>query len=89
MLRNGLERAGFRIERLTYTNATLFPLMLAVRLAQRLGGLPSAEEAGNNLAIPAAPLNAAFSAALAVESRLLRWMDMPVGSSVLCLARKP
>jgi ubiquinone/menaquinone biosynthesis C-methylase UbiE len=89
MLRTGLERAGFRIERLTYTNAALFPIMLAVRLAQRLGGLPSAEEAGNNLAIPAAPLNAAFSAALAFESRLLRLVDMPLGSSVLCLARKP
>ena len=89
MLRRGLERAGFRIERLTYTNATLFPLMLGVRLVQRAAGLPSAEEAGNHLAIPAAPVNAAFSAALAVESQLLRFMNMPVGSSVLCLARKP
>lgn len=89
MLRHGLERAGFRIERLTYTNASLFPIMLAVRLAQRLGGLPSAEEAGNNLAIPAAPVNAAFGAALALESRILRLIDMPIGSSVLCLARKP
>lgn len=89
ILRAALERAGFEVARLTYTNATLFPVMLAVRLAQRLGGLPSAEEAGNHLAIPAGPVNAAFSAVLAVESRLLRWLDMPIGSSVLCLARKP
>ena len=63
--------------------------MLVVRLAQRLGGLPSAEDAGNSLAMPSAPVNAAFAAALALESRLLRVTDMPVGSSVLCLARKP
>jgi ubiquinone/menaquinone biosynthesis C-methylase UbiE len=38
-LRDAVERAGFTVERLTYTHASLFPLMLVVRCAQRLAGL--------------------------------------------------
>jgi hypothetical protein len=34
-------------------------------------------------------VNALFDLALRVESRLLRWVDMPIGTSILCVARKP
>src|SRR5687767_15515251 len=36
---------GFEVARLTYTNFSLFPLMLAVRTAQRAIGLATPEEA--------------------------------------------
>jgi SAM-dependent methyltransferase len=87
-LRRVLSTAGFDIVRLTYTNFTLFPLMLAVRTTQRLIGLATPEEAGTDMAIPAAPLNATLSAMLWCEARALRVMDMPIGSSLLCVARK-
>jgi ubiquinone/menaquinone biosynthesis C-methylase UbiE len=86
--RAALSNAGFHVDRLTYTNATLFPVMLAVRLAQRARGLPAAGEAETQFGIPPAPINAALSAALAAEARLLRVMDMPVGSSLLGLAHR-
>jgi hypothetical protein len=35
-----------------------------------------------------APVNAVLSALLVVESWFLRVVDMPVGSSIICLARK-
>jgi hypothetical protein len=38
-LRALLEPAGFRIERMSYTNAALSPLMLGVRGVQRVLGL--------------------------------------------------
>jgi SAM-dependent methyltransferase len=88
-LRRVLSLGGFQIVRLTYTNFTLFPLMLAVRSTQRLIGLATPEEAGTDMAIPAAPVNAALSAMLWCEARALRVMDMPIGSSLLCVARKP
>lgn len=88
-LRTLLEGAGFHVERMTYTNATLFPVMLAVRSAQRLAGLPAEREATGEISVPSAPVNAAFSAALAVEATLARVVPMPFGSSLLCLARKP
>jgi ubiquinone/menaquinone biosynthesis C-methylase UbiE len=87
-LRWALETAGFRVVRLTYTNATLFPLILAVRLTERLTGRASQEHTAN-LTVPPGPVNHALTTMLGVEARLLRRLDMPIGSSVLCLARKP
>jgi SAM-dependent methyltransferase len=88
-LRRALEAAGFVIRRITYTNATLFPLMLAVRTAQRAVGLADAANADSEIAVPSAPVNTAMKAALTLEAGMLRVMDMPFGSSLLCLAQKP
>jgi len=88
-LRAVLETAGFHILRLTYTNATMFPLMLAVRTVQRAVGLASPDNAEREIRVPPVPINAALDAVLALESRVLGWIDMPFGSSLLCLARKP
>ncbi|MCX6550157.1 MAG: class I SAM-dependent methyltransferase [Acidobacteria bacterium] len=88
-LRALLEQTGFLVERITYTNALLFPLMLVVRGGQRVAGLAQAEEALGEITVPPAPVNAALSLALAIEARLTRVVPMPFGSSLLCLARKP
>lgn len=80
-----LTRSGFEIRRLTYTNATILPLVAAVRFAQRLRGH---RESNSEMAVPLPPVNAAFSALLACEAAALRVVDMPIGSSLLALARK-
>lgn len=83
-----LERAGFQIERLTYTNMATFPITLAVRLADRLTGRDqTASDA--EFSIPPAPVNAALDAALAIEAGIARFVNLPIGSSVMALARKP
>jgi SAM-dependent methyltransferase len=91
--RGSLERlltdAGFEIVRLTYTNASLFLPMLALRSVQRWRGLAQEEHAQQEITVPSAPVNALLSAALVVESVWLRRLDNPFGSSLLCLARKP
>jgi SAM-dependent methyltransferase len=84
-LRGHLERAGFRVHRLTYTNAAILPLVAGVRLAQRLGGL---RESSQDIAVPAAPVNLALSALLALEAAALRVTNMPIGSSLLALATR-
>jgi len=88
-LRDLLERAGFQIERLTYTNATLFIPLAIVRTLHRWRGLASETEAQHEIAVPVAPVNAALSALVGLESLWLRAIDSPFGSSLLCLARKP
>ena len=88
-LRTVLTRGGFDVVRLTYTNFSLFPLMLAVRTAQRAAGLATPEEAGTDLTVPPTPFNETLNALLQLEARALRWTNMPVGSSLLCVARKP
>ncbi|MEI6668318.1 MAG: methyltransferase domain-containing protein [Acidobacteriota bacterium] len=88
-LRGLLERNGFQIEHLTYTNAALFPVTLAVRLAQRLMGLAAEQDALGEISIPPAPVNAVLSGVLSAEARVQRVLSLPFGSSLLCLARKP
>ena len=88
-LRALLEPAGFRVERMRYTHAALFPVMVTVRGMQRLVGLAPEDDALGDITVPPAPVNAALSAALALEAGLARVVPMPCGSSLLCLARKP
>lgn len=88
-LRRLLTEAGFTIVRLTYTNATLFFPMAAVRAAQRWRGLSAEEDTQQEISVPPAPVNALLTGALRVESLFLRLFDYPFGSSLLCLARKP
>ena len=84
-----LESAGLRVDHMTYTNATLFPAMLAVRLAQRAVGFAPEEQATTEIAVPAAPVNALLSMLLAGEAAVQRATPLPFGSSLLCRATKP
>jgi ubiquinone/menaquinone biosynthesis C-methylase UbiE len=85
-LREHLERAGFGIRRLTYTNASILPIVAAVRFAQRIRGH---HESDSEMTVPRAPINLALSGVLAIEAAALRLVNMPLGSSLLTLARKP
>jgi hypothetical protein len=71
---------------MSYTHATILPLLFALRLAQRIIGY---EESPAEISVPLAPVNRMLSGLLAVEAGALRYVGMPAGSSVLCLARKP
>jgi ubiquinone/menaquinone biosynthesis C-methylase UbiE len=84
-----LRAAGFTIDRLTYTNAILFPPMALARAVQRFRGLSGEQEGDHEIAVPAAPVNLLLTAALRAESWWLRAIDNPFGSSLLCLASKP
>jgi SAM-dependent methyltransferase len=90
-LRQILEAAGFEVLRMTHTNATLFPLVFLVRLVQRLGGLPVSDEvdsAASEIRIPPVPINALLGTLLKLEAAVVRRVNLPVGSSIICLARK-
>ena len=86
VLRGYLERAGFSVKRLTYTNASILPLLAAVRLGQRLRGH---RESTREISVPVRPVNAMLSGILAVEAIAVRVVDMPLGSSRLALASRP
>jgi len=77
------------VERITYTNASIFPVTAAVRALQRLRGLKATGGERGDFYVPPEPVNTLFSGALALEAALIRaGINMPIGSSVLCLARK-
>lgn len=85
-LASHLERTGFTVLRITYTNFTLLPIVASVRFAQRVTGH---HESTAEMTVPWAPLNKTLSAMLAVEAAALRAVNMPLGSSLLAVARKP
>lgn len=82
-----LTGAGFSVQRMTFTNTAAFPLTLAVRLKDRLMGKVS-EASDADLQVPAAPINALLSGAVALDGALLRVMNLPIGSSLMCVATK-
>ena len=88
-LRARIEGAGFLVQRLTYTNATLFVPLAIARMIQRRRGLRSEGDAGSEIAVPPEPFNAIMTAVMRLEAVWLRRFDAPFGSSLLCLARKP
>jgi len=88
-LRALVEGAGLRIERLTYDHFTLLPLMLPVRLWHRMTAKDGRVEAGEGeITVPMAPVNALLTLVVSAEAFALRAVNMPIGSSLMCLARK-
>jgi SAM-dependent methyltransferase len=86
-LRASLEKAGFRVELLTYFNTFLFPLALGRRFAQRIMRRASYDE----LAMPPAWLNRVLCRVFASESHLVRRAGprgpLPFGLSVAAVGR--
>lgn len=85
-LRRHFEKAGFSVKRLTYTNASILPLVAGVRFGQRLLGH---HESTQEISVPPSPVNLALTGLLAVEATAVRWVNMPIGSSLLALASRP
>jgi len=79
-----LETCGLRVERASYCNTLLFPLLLARRTLDRLLG-----RRGSDVGFLPPPFEWAFKRALLAEAGLVRrGLSLPVGASVVALARK-
>jgi ubiquinone/menaquinone biosynthesis C-methylase UbiE len=89
LLRRALRRAGLGVQRLTYTNFSVFPIMVATRLLQRASAAAGRTPKGHDIEVPPAPVNHLLTALLSAEARALRVVNMPIGSSILAVARKP
>ena len=84
-LRALLEGCSLRVERATYCNSLLFPLLLVRRTVDRLLG-----REGSDVSFLPPPLEWAFARALIAEAALVRaGISFPIGASVVALARRP
>jgi SAM-dependent methyltransferase len=84
-----IEGAGLEVVRVAYLFASLVPMMLTVRMVQRVLR-PFREPRGDTeLTVPAAPINAMLAGLVRWEAALARSVAMPFGSSLLVVARKP
>ncbi|MBI2861543.1 MAG: class I SAM-dependent methyltransferase [Chloroflexi bacterium] len=86
-VRQMMELVGFRVERLTYANTLLFLPAAAIRLAKRWR--PGHLIRPRSDLDPLPPwLNALLAAVLAWEGKLIRWLDLPFGLTVICVGRR-
>jgi len=84
-----IESAGLRPERVDFLFASLFPLMLAARMTQRLLRPIRGVRADTDISVPSPPVNAALTWLVQKEAALSRHAPMPIGSSLLVVGRKP
>ena len=91
LLADRLTGAGLTIQRLTYANALLFPLIapavLGMKCAERLGCFGPAPEHTNLSLVPPGPLDQLCYRAFRAERRWSRRRDLPFGHSLVALAR--
>ena len=85
-LREKVERAGLRVQRLSYLNFFLFPLAASVRLLQRLNpgrGTPRMDM----FPVPE-PFSTALAGLLALEGWLMQWLELPLGVSLVTVVER-
>lgn len=88
-LRSLLHAAGLAPDRVTYWNAILFPGLVAVRWMRRRAGQVEGPAVSSDVRPVPGPISGALSGILALERRWLARWDLPVGLSILAVARKP
>lgn len=86
LLREHVAAAGLQVERVSYGYAAFFLPALVLRRARRLchGSRPPTADLGRT----ASPVNALLTAYMRLEARVLGVAGLPVGTSLLCVARK-
>lgn len=80
-----VRHTGLEVLRSTHFFALPFPLIALRRLLAKWW---PQDPKTSEIALPPAGLNWLLSTVMWVEGHLLRWMDMPFGTSILILARK-
>jgi len=86
-LRSKIEEAGLHVDKLTYANAFLMPLVWAGRLLHRRRGRSAAGMTENSMHPKWS--NGLLQLIFAAERPLLRVLNLPFGVSLLTLASKP
>lgn len=84
-IRNIFLSNGFVIEKLTYANFFLFPAVYIKRKCERIR---SSSDVSSDIRATPVVLNFLLANLLRFEAFLLRYIDLPQGSSIVCLGRK-
>lgn len=83
-LKEKLVQAGFTVEKISYYNTLLFPIVFAVRMLNNLLN----RDGASDVDMPAGPVNFVLKQIFGLEKYLLRFLNLPFGVSVLAVVRK-
>ncbi|TSC63493.1 MAG: type 11 methyltransferase, partial [Microgenomates group bacterium Gr01-1014_93] len=81
-----VKKSSFKILKMTYANFFLFPVVLLLRIRSSL--VPEKIGGSSDFALPPRPLNNLLLGFLKIEAKLMKYMPLPFGSSLICVARK-
>jgi SAM-dependent methyltransferase len=89
LARSLVEQAGLRVERVSFTFASVFPVIAAARILQRLLRPLRGVRGDSDIRVPSPPVNGILTRLVLAEAAIARTRPMPIGSSLLVVARKP
>ena len=82
-------QSGFRIEKICYVNTFLFPVILLIRLIQKIFyNNRKLDKVKRDIITPPFGINKLLTYILQLEARLIRRRDLPFGVSLICVAQK-
>lgn len=79
-----LEKAGYKVERISYFNYILFPLALIQRIGMKL----TRKKLSRHISTPPYLINTFFERVFAFEAKLLKFVNLPVGLSIIAVASR-
>jgi len=82
-LQEKLIQAGFKIEKISYFNTLLFPIVYIVRKFNNVLGKTGASDVD----MPSKPMNATLKSIFGLEKYLLRFCRLPFGVSILAVVK--
>lgn len=88
-LRLELQRTGFAVERLSYWNALLTIPGVLLKVTERLSGRSARSSDTGGLVQPPGAVNKLLYGMIALENVLLKYADLPFGTSVFAVASVP
>lgn len=88
-VRELVEGVGLRAERMSYVNTLLFPVILAIRVIERIRRGSAQPEPHKDTGEVPEPLNRLFVRLLELEGRIIRRLPLPFGVSIIGRATKP
>ncbi len=83
-LKTKLLQAGFTIEKISYYNTLLFPIVFLVRMLNNLLG----RDGSSDIDIPSPAVNFVLEKIFGFEKYLLRFLNLPFGVSILAVVSK-
>lgn len=79
-----LMQAGFSIDKISYYNTLLFPVVFVIRMLNKILG----RDGSSDIDVPPRALNFVLKKIFGIERHLLKYINLPVGVSVLAVVRK-
>ena len=83
-LNEKLVHAGFNVEKISYYNTLLFPIVFLVRMLNNV----LKRDGASDLDMPGTAMNLVLKKIFGIEKYLLRYINLPFGVSVLAVVRK-